>query len=87
MGAGFDQAAIRIPDLDAAYRVSGASVEGAEALSVPRSPRLAPGAAVKADWHNARVALNMALNAALAEAPSDADREALLARLAGVLSE
>ena len=87
VGAGFDQAAIRIPDLDAAYRVSGASVEGAEALSVPRSPRLAPGAAVKADWHNARVALNMALNAALAEAPSDADREALLARLAGVLSE
>lgn len=42
---------------------------------------------MKADWHNARVALNMALNAALAEAPTDAAREALLARLTGVLGE
>lgn len=42
---------------------------------------------MKADWHNARVALNMALNAALAEAPSDAAREALLAKLADALNE
>ncbi|MBW0150687.1 MAG: MBL fold metallo-hydrolase, partial [Phenylobacterium sp.] len=87
VGAGFDGASIRIPDLDATYEISGPKVDGAEPPAPQRARRLAPGQAVKADWHNARVALNMALNAALAEAPTDAAREDLLARLAGVLGE
>ncbi len=85
MAAGFAAAAIRVPDLDAAYTVTGSTVADVEALSGPQ--RLAPGAGVKADWHNARVALNMALNTALADAPNDAAREALLAKLTDVLSE
>lgn len=85
--AGFPPAAIRIPDMDDTYVVSGPKVDGRLDAAPRRKPRLAPGQAVKADWHNARVALNMALNTRLAEAPDDASREALLARLAGALSE
>ena len=85
VAAGFAAAAIRVPDLDAAYTVTGSTVADVEALSGPQ--RLAPGAGVKADWHNARVALNLALNTALADAPNDAAREALLAKLTDALSE
>ena len=79
--AGFDPAAILIPDLDDAYDLGAGP-------AVPRqsSPvRLPPHAASKLDWHNKRVAFQMALNAALGGAESDAAREALLRRLSAVV--
>lgn len=85
--AGFAGASIHVPDLDASYGVSGSRGDGGPASMAPRPPRLSPGQAVKADWHNARAALNMALGAALAEASDDKAREALLARLVAALNE
>lgn len=79
--AGFDKASILIPDLDDAFDLG-------EGAAVPRqaSPaRLPPHAASKLDWHNKRVAFQMALNAALGGAESDAAREALLRRLSAVV--
>ena len=85
--AGFFGTSIHVPDLDASYEITGPTVDGQMASTPVRSPRLAPGQAVKADWHNARAALNMALGAALAEAPDDKTREALLARLTAALND
>ncbi|WP_419318683.1 MBL fold metallo-hydrolase [Caulobacter sp. ErkDOM-E] len=79
--AGFDAAAILIPDLDDAFDLG----EG-PAVPLKSSPaRLPPHAASKLDWHNKRVAFQMALNAALGGAESDAAREALLRRLSAVV--
>lgn len=79
--AGFDKASILIPDLDDVFDLG-------EGAAVPRqaSPaRLPPHVASKLDWHNKRVAFQMALNAALGGAESDAAREALLRRLSAVV--
>jgi len=78
---GFDANAILIPDLDDGFDLT-------EGGAIPRQPspaRLAPHAAAKLDWHNHRVAFQMALNAALEGAHSDAAREALLRRLNAVV--
>lgn len=85
--AGFLGTSIHVPDLDASYEITGPAVDGRLASTPARPPRLAPGQAVKADWHNARAALNMALGAALTEAPDDRAREALLARLTAALND
>ena len=81
--AGFEDGQLSIPDLDSAFELAGpqATPLGAKASRLPT------GAASRADWHNARAALNLALNAALAEAPDDAAREALIASLAARLVE
>ena len=48
----------------------------------PRLPAEAPG---KLDWHNQRVAFQVALGQALAAAPDDRAREALLKALTATL--
>lgn len=81
IAAGFDAAAILVPDLDDAFDLG--EVRAAPLQSSPA--RLPPHAASKLDWHNKRVAFQMALNAALGGAESDAAREALLRRLSAVV--
>jgi metallo-beta-lactamase family protein len=79
--AGLDANAILIPDLDDGFDLTDGG-------AIPRQPspaRLAPHAAAKLDWHNHRVAFQMALNAALEGASDDAAREALLRRLNAVV--
>ncbi|MEO8115342.1 MAG: MBL fold metallo-hydrolase [Phenylobacterium sp.] len=49
--------------------------------------RVAPDAAARADWHNARAQLLMTLNQRLETAPDDPARERLIAQLADVLNE
>uniref|UniRef100_B0SVW1 Beta-lactamase domain protein n=1 Tax=Caulobacter sp. (strain K31) TaxID=366602 RepID=B0SVW1_CAUSK len=81
IAAGFDAGAILIPDLDDAFDITDGG-------AIPRQPspaRLPPHAAAKLDWHNHRVAFQMALNAALEGARDDAAREALLRRLNAVV--
>lgn len=78
---GFEANAILIPDLDDAFDLT-------ESGAIPRQPspaRLPPHAAAKLDWHNHRVAFQMALNAALEGAHDDVAREALLRRLNAVV--
>lgn len=81
IAAGFDAAAILVPDLDDAFDLG--EVRAAPLQSSPA--RLPPHAASKLDWHNKRVAFQMALNVALGGAESDAAREALLRRLSAVV--
>ena len=47
--------------------------------------RIAPDAAARADWHNARAQLLMVLNQQLDAAPDDQARERLITRLAAAL--
>jgi len=77
VAAGFATDAILIPDLDDAFDLT----EGRATARQPSPARLPPHAAAKLDWHNHRVAVQMALNAALEGAPDNAAREALLRRL------
>lgn len=80
--SGFSPARILTPELDDSFILTGAEAAGPG--GEPRR-RLAPGAAVRADWHNRRAAFNIALNEALAHAPDDSAREALVAKLAALL--
>ncbi len=72
-----------VPEMDASFALAGPQA----ASLASGAGRLPAGAASRADWHNARAALNLALNAALAEAPDDAAREALIAALAARLAQ
>jgi hypothetical protein len=78
--AGVAQDAVVIAELDRAYRLRK---EGAEALAPV--PRIASGAVTALDWHNQRADVLMRLNEQLRAAASDAEREALLARVAAAL--
>jgi metallo-beta-lactamase family protein len=70
-----------VPVIDQTFVLS----RGAAGSDGAATPRIPPAAAGRADWHNARAALLMALNDALEAAPDDAAREALIARLAASL--
>ncbi|HQR89830.1 MAG: MBL fold metallo-hydrolase [Caulobacter sp. 32-67-35] len=81
VAAGFDADAILIPDLDEAFDLT----EGRVTPRQPSPARLPPHTAARLDWHNHRVAFQMALNAALQGAEDDKAREALLRRLREVV--
>jgi metallo-beta-lactamase family protein len=81
VAAGFPQAQIGIPVMDEAFLVGKTAVEPLARATA----RLAPAAASRADWHNARQQFLMELNQALEGAPDDAAREAIVAALAGRL--
>ena len=51
----------------------------------PSARRIAPDAAARADWHNARAQLLMELNQQLEAAPDDKARERLITQLAAAL--
>lgn len=75
-------ALITIPRLDQAFRLTPTGIvplDGDQA-------RLAPGAASRPDWHNARADLLETLNERLQGLPTNAERDALLARLAAVVA-
>jgi len=74
--AGFDPDRIETPEIDDSYRLTGSACETSEAAK-----RLAPGAAVDLDWHNARSRLLLDLDEALEAADDDRARAAILARL------
>ncbi len=78
---GFPEASVTIAELDAAYDLRKADAEPA-----PASPRLAPDRVARLDWHNARADFLTVLDRALRTAGTDADREALVARLRAVVS-
>jgi metallo-beta-lactamase family protein len=79
--AGFDPARLTTPALDSRYRLTGTG-----ALSEPGKARLPPGRATQPDWHNVRARLVLELNQRLESLPSDAEREALMARLQAVVT-
>jgi metallo-beta-lactamase family protein len=76
VAAGVAEAQIVIPAIDLTFVLGKTS---AERIDAPI--RLAPAAAARADWHNARAGFLMELNQALEAAPNDAAREALMAAL------
>jgi metallo-beta-lactamase family protein len=80
--AGLDAARLIIPALDARYRLTGSA-----ALSEPGKARLLPGQATQPDWHNIRARLVLELNQRLESLASDAEREALMARLQAVVAD
>ncbi|MGQ9367173.1 MBL fold metallo-hydrolase RNA specificity domain-containing protein [Azospirillum sp. A39] len=79
LARGWDEGLIRTPELDEAVDLAGA-----RPVAAPRAapPRLAPEA-VAADWHNAYAETLLALGQALRDAPDDAARARLLARVRG----
>lgn len=74
--AGFASDSIETPEIDDSYRLAGS---GCEAARAPK--RLAPGASVDLDWHNARARLLLDLDEALEAAADDQARGVLLTRL------
>lgn len=78
--AGFEDKLIATPELDQSFVLA----ETARLAGAPK-PRLAPDAAARADWHNARVRLLTELNDRLEAAPNDAAREQLIAELLNAL--
>lgn len=79
--AGLPADRIRIPAMDEAFSLTKAGAVG----SVRAARRIAPDAAARADWHNARAQLLMTLNQQLEAAPDDRARERIIAQLAGAL--
>lgn len=77
---GVGPAKLVAPALDGRYRLTAAG-----ATPEYGAARIAPGAAVRPDWHNARARLIVDLNAQLEALPSDAAREALLDAMAASL--
>ncbi|WP_374470036.1 MBL fold metallo-hydrolase RNA specificity domain-containing protein [Phenylobacterium sp.] len=75
---GFPPEQVTIPELDGRFRLGRRS-----AAPAPQPQRLASAAAGGADWHNLRARLLLDLDERLDAAGSDAEREALLRRLAG----
>ncbi len=80
--AGFAADRLVIPTMDEAFVLS----RDAAAAQPGGSRRIAPDAAARADWHNARARLLMALNDRLETAPDDQARERVIAELAATLS-
>ncbi len=80
--AGLPVDRIQIPTMDEGFVLSraGATPRGRGAR------RIAPDAAARADWHNARAQLLMELNQRLEAAPDDKAREQLITQLAAALS-
>lgn len=70
------------PDLDAVYELT----TSAALLTQATPARLAAGATASLDWHNQRAEFFARLNAELQAAANDKTREALLAKLAGILN-
>ncbi len=81
---GFAQETVAIAEMDQSYRLHPARADPGEA---PASPRIAQSAVSRLDWHNARADFISALNARLAAADSDADRQAMLEALRARLNE
>lgn len=79
---GFAADRLVIPALDDRF-----AMDRLTATAQASAPRLRPGVAASLDWHNARSRLLLDLNAKLDALAGDAEREALLARLAEVLAE
>jgi metallo-beta-lactamase family protein len=79
-----DALAVSVAQLDRRYVLSpkGLKIDPAE-----RTPRIAPGAATRLDWHNARSELLARLNERLDAAPDDAARAALIEELARRLND
>lgn len=80
--AGLPADRIRVPTMDEGFvltRAGGAS-------SGRGAHRIAPDAAARADWHNARAQLLMELNQRLEAATDDKARERLITQLASVLN-
>jgi len=75
--AGFPGERLVIPTLDERFQLTKAG-----AVAEPGGARIAPAAAARPDWHNARARLMLDLNARLDALPSDTAREALLESLA-----
>ena len=73
---------VTIPRLDQTFSLTPTQVE---ALDGPAA-RLAPGAEARPDWHNARAGLLETLNEALQALPTDAEWDALLARLTAAVA-
>jgi len=73
---------ITIPQLDQSFSLTPTR---AEALEGPAA-RLPPGTAARPDWHNARAELLERLNETLQALPTNAERDALLARLSAAVS-
>lgn len=81
VGEGFPAGQILIPELDGRF---GLSREDAAPVQEPH--RLPAAAASSPDWHNLRARLLLDLDEQLEQAGSDAEREALLRRLAAGLA-
>ena len=81
VAAGFAADSVVIPSLDARFGLKRATAEASE-----QAPRLIAGAQSRMDWHNRRARLLLDLDERLYAQPSDAAREALLARLAADLT-
>lgn len=79
--AGFPAAQLNTPRIDDAWRLTPTGSELMEGGS-----RLPHGEAPAFDWHNRRAALNLAISQALEQAPDDAAKEALIARLRQALA-
>jgi metallo-beta-lactamase family protein len=79
--AGVPADRIRVPTMDEGFVLAreGATAKGRG------SRRIAPDAAARADWHNARAQLLMELNQRLEGAPDDKAREQLITQLAAAL--
>lgn len=72
-----------VAELDQCYRLAKGGREALEGATA----RIAPAAASRLDWHNARAEFLSALRVALDAAPDDAAREDIIARLSALLEE
>jgi metallo-beta-lactamase family protein len=79
--AGLPGDRILIPAMDEGFVLEHG---GAKPISVSKR-RIAPDAAARADWHNARAQLLMTLNQRLEAAPDDRARERIITQLAAAL--
>jgi metallo-beta-lactamase family protein len=80
--AGLPADRIRIPAMDEGFVLGRTGVTA----KAPGARRIAPDAAARADWHNARAQLLMELNQRLEASPDDKARERLITQLASALS-
>jgi len=78
--AGISAERIVTPAMDDSFSLSATDMRTVEGIG----RRISPGAAARADWHNARAHLLTTLNDALEAAPDDHAREVILARLTAV---
>ena len=81
VAAGLPADQLIAPQIDETFLLRKGRVESAPGPA----PRIQPEATAALDWHNARAGLLLSLNEALEQAPDDAAREALIARLAASL--
>jgi metallo-beta-lactamase family protein len=77
---GLERESVVVARLDRAYKLHSAQADEAES-----QPRIEPESVSRLDWHNARADFLMTLNARLASAKSDAERQQLLEALSGTM--